>query len=57
MATATKEAPPKASTSSSPGIKYEYMFEKNKSPTKQLDAILRSIARHIVCASPPPCAS
>ncbi len=30
-------------------IRYEYMYEKNKSPTAQLDAILRSMASYIVC--------
>lgn len=59
MATSTKEAPPKApastsasskpGTSSTAGIKYEYMFETNKSPTPQLDAILRAIAKHVAC--------
>lgn len=29
-------------------VHYEYMFEKNKGPTKQLDALLRAIARHII---------
>ena len=59
MATSTKEVPPKASASASAsdssrpgttgGIKYEYMFQANKSPTQQLDAILRAIARHVAC--------
>lgn len=30
-------------------IKYAYMFETDKSPTMQFDALLRSIARFIVC--------
>ncbi|PHH82629.1 hypothetical protein CDD82_5355 [Ophiocordyceps australis] len=30
-----------------PPMEYAYMFEKNKGPTKQLDALLRAIARHI----------
>lgn len=29
-------------------VRYAYMFEKNKGPTKQLDALLRAIARHTV---------
>jgi hypothetical protein len=29
-------------------IRYEYMFEENKSPTKQLDALLRAIAKYII---------
>ncbi|PFH59735.1 hypothetical protein XA68_11945 [Ophiocordyceps unilateralis] len=29
-------------------VQYAYMFEKNKGPTKQLDALLRAIARHVV---------
>lgn len=29
-------------------IQYEYMFERDKSPTKQLDALLRAIALAIV---------
>lgn len=47
---------PGTDAASSPGLdagaagpfKYDYMFEKNKSPTKQLDAILRAMARFIV---------
>lgn len=30
-------------------ITYAYMFESDKSPTKQFDALLRAIARFIVC--------
>lgn len=42
------------STSSSDGtpgsvVQYQYMFEDSKRPTKQLDALLRAIARYIVC--------
>ncbi|XP_044717449.1 WD repeat-containing [Hirsutella rhossiliensis] len=35
---------------SAPGsaVQYAYMFEKNKGPTKQLDALLRAIARHTI---------
>ncbi|PHH68397.1 hypothetical protein CDD83_6130 [Cordyceps sp. RAO-2017] len=35
---------------SQPGaaVQYAYMFEPNKGPTKQLDALLRAIARHII---------
>jgi hypothetical protein len=40
---ATPEEPPK----DSPPY-YEYMFEANKRPTKQLDALLRAIGKHIV---------
>lgn len=51
-----------ASAEASPGgsVEYRYMFEDNKSPTKQLDALLRAIARHIVRhreSTPPGCAS
>lgn len=35
-------------------VQYAYMFEKNKGPTKQLDALLRAIARHTVGLEPPP---
>lgn len=56
MTTSAKAAPPPESTSASnktSNMKYEYMFEKDKSPTKQLDAILRAIAKYIVCVAPP----
>ncbi|KAH7196575.1 uncharacterized protein B0J16DRAFT_326180 [Fusarium flagelliforme] len=53
-------APPKTETPPAPGatsstpppppIEYAYMYEKDKSPSKLLDALLRSISRHIVCA-------
>ncbi|TQS32442.1 hypothetical protein Golomagni_07240, partial [Golovinomyces magnicellulatus] len=38
-----------SSSDATPGsaVQYEYMFEDNKRPTKQLDALLRSIARYI----------
>ncbi|KAG6233143.1 hypothetical protein E4U26_003135 [Claviceps purpurea] len=29
-------------------VKYAYMFEKDKGPTKQFDALLRAIARHVI---------
>ncbi|POR36116.1 Uncharacterized protein TPAR_03690 [Tolypocladium paradoxum] len=29
-------------------VQYAYMFEKDNAPTKQLDALLRAIARHII---------
>lgn len=45
MVTPTAEASP----GSVPPVQYAYMFEKNKSPTKQLDALLRAISRFI-CA-------
>lgn len=35
-----------------PDIQYVYMFEENKRPTKQLDALLRAISHHIVCVLP-----
>jgi hypothetical protein len=50
------EAPPKAAPPPRPQpppptppstIQYAYMFEPNKSPTKQLDALLRAISRYI----------
>ncbi|KAK3187160.1 hypothetical protein K4F52_004063 [Lecanicillium sp. MT-2017a] len=31
-----------------PDVQYVYMFEENKRPTKQLDALLRAISHHIV---------
>lgn len=52
MATPPKpDAPPGASsTPPPPPIEYVYMYEKDKSPSKLLDALLRAIVRHIVCA-------
>ncbi|KEY68378.1 hypothetical protein S7711_01155 [Stachybotrys chartarum IBT 7711] len=44
MATASAETKP----SKAPTIQYAYMFEKNKSPTVQLDSILRAIALYII---------
>lgn len=51
-------APPKTETPPAPGatssppppppIEYAYMYEKDKSPSKLLDALLRSISRHII---------
>ncbi|KAG5973711.1 hypothetical protein E4U55_000316 [Claviceps digitariae] len=29
-------------------VQYAYMFEKDKGPTKQFDALLRAIARHVI---------
>jgi len=46
MSTSGSDATPGAA------LQYSYMFETNNAPTKQLDALLRAIARHIV--SPPP---
>lgn len=60
MAASAQDAPPKTSPgfggdsadaatgAGQPGFRYEYMFAKDKSPTKQLDAILRAVARYIV---------
>ncbi|KAF4468102.1 hypothetical protein FALBO_5011, partial [Fusarium albosuccineum] len=50
MATPPKtDAPPGASsTPPPPPIEYTYMYEKDKSPSKLLDALLRAIVRHIV---------
>lgn len=45
MAASGSDAPNDAKPS---GIRYAYMFEPNKSPTAQLDALLRAIAAHIV---------
>jgi hypothetical protein len=46
------EAPPAPGATSStpppPPIEYTYMYEKDKSPSKLLDALLRSISRHII---------
>lgn len=46
------EAPPGPGATSStpppPPIEYAYMYEKDKSPSKLLDALLRSISRHII---------
>lgn len=43
-------AMPSSSYDTRPGtpVKYAYMFEKDKGPTKQFDALLRAIARHVV---------
>ncbi|KAK2591349.1 hypothetical protein QQS21_010974 [Conoideocrella luteorostrata] len=35
-------------TTPGPAVQYAYMFEKDKGPTKQFDALLRAIARHVV---------
>ncbi|RSM20987.1 hypothetical protein CDV31_000034 [Fusarium ambrosium] len=50
MATPPKtDAPPGASsTPPPPPIEYVYMYEKDKSPSKLLDALLRAIVRHII---------
>ncbi|WKT39879.1 hypothetical protein QSH57_001698 [Fusarium oxysporum f. sp. vasinfectum] len=44
------EAPPGATSSTPPppAIEYSYMYEKDKSPSKLLDALLRAISRHII---------
>lgn len=43
-------AAPRSNGSTPPeAIKYAYMFETDRSPTKQFDALLRAIARFIVC--------
>ncbi|KJZ76166.1 hypothetical protein HIM_04622 [Hirsutella minnesotensis 3608] len=42
MSTPGPDAPPGSA------VQYAYMFEKDKGPTKQLDALLRAIARHII---------
>ncbi|ODA79445.1 hypothetical protein RJ55_05038 [Drechmeria coniospora] len=41
MSTRSDETPASA-------VEYVYMFERNNAPTKQLDALLRAIARHII---------
>jgi hypothetical protein len=41
----SSDAPNDAKPSS---IRYEYMFEDDKRPTQQLDALLRAVAAHIV---------
>ncbi|KAH0595383.1 hypothetical protein MHUMG1_06558 [Metarhizium humberi] len=41
-------SPPPSDASPVSGVQYTYMFEKNKGPTKQLDALLRTIARHVI---------
>ena len=40
--------PTPARDATSHGIHYTYMFERDKSPTKQLDGLLRAMARYIV---------
>ncbi|KAJ3496637.1 hypothetical protein NLG97_g2512 [Lecanicillium saksenae] len=40
--------PPSGGTTPGAAVQYCYMFEDNKRPTKQLDALLRAIAMHIV---------
>ncbi|KAL3958471.1 hypothetical protein ACCO45_006633 [Purpureocillium lilacinum] len=42
MSTSGSDATPGAA------LQYSYMFETNNAPTKQLDALLRAIARHII---------
>ncbi|KAM4058718.1 hydroxyproline-rich glycoprotein DZ-HRGP [Hirsutella rhossiliensis] len=42
MSTPCPDSPPASA------VQYAYMFEKNKGPTKQLDALLRAIARHTI---------
>ncbi|KAF5027690.1 hypothetical protein F66182_174 [Fusarium sp. NRRL 66182] len=45
------DAPPGAASSTPPPpppIEYTYMYEKDKSPSKLLDALLRAISRHII---------
>lgn len=44
MAKTTSDAAPGGAAP----IKYEYMFGADKSPTEQLDALLRAIAKYIV---------
>ncbi|KHN95964.1 uncharacterized protein MAM_06069 [Metarhizium album ARSEF 1941] len=39
---------PSSDASPDSAVQYAYMFEKNKGPTKQLDALLRAIARHVM---------
>lgn len=48
MATTTNDEAKTSPPGATPPLQYEYMFESNKSPTKQLDALLRAIARHLV---------
>lgn len=46
-------APPLETTKEHSGY-YGYMFEKDKSPTRTLDALLRAIGQYIVSANPSP---
>ncbi|TWU76354.1 hypothetical protein ED733_006243 [Metarhizium rileyi] len=39
---------PYSDASPDSAVQYAYMFERDKSPTKQLDALLRAIARHVM---------
>ncbi|KAF5123894.1 hypothetical protein E5D57_011813 [Metarhizium anisopliae] len=39
---------PSSDASPDSAVQYAYMFEKDKGPTKQLDALLRAIARHVM---------
>ncbi|PNY23948.1 Uncharacterized protein TCAP_06118 [Tolypocladium capitatum] len=39
---------PHADATPGSAVQYAYMFEKDNAPTKQLDALLRAIARHII---------
>ncbi|KAL6904772.1 hypothetical protein GGI43DRAFT_381173 [Trichoderma evansii] len=49
-------AAPRSNGSTPPeAIKYAYMFETDRSPTKQFDALLRAIARFIVTELGDPC--
>jgi hypothetical protein len=51
MAASGSDAPNDAKAS---GMRYAYMFETDKSPTAQLNALLRAVAMHIVSARPAP---
>ncbi|KAG6041100.1 hypothetical protein E4U41_005970 [Claviceps citrina] len=39
---------PYSDTTPGAAVRYAYMFEKDKGPTKQFDALLRAVARHVV---------
>ncbi|KAG5927266.1 hypothetical protein E4U53_002901 [Claviceps sorghi] len=39
---------PYPDTTPGAALQYAYMFEKDKGPTKQFDALLRAIARHVI---------
>lgn len=45
--------PTSGGTTPGSALKYDYMFESDKRPTKQLDALLRAIAMHIVSRQTP----
>jgi hypothetical protein len=46
-------SPPSGGATPGSALQYCYMFESDKRPTKQLDALLRAISIHIVSRQTP----